>query len=137
MDRGRTQVVPGEQPVVTDLPLDTEVPLLSVRVLDRFRIQGITASYRKGGFRRSGRERISSGNVEPWIVKASDRTIECRAAGIGSVNQDGTGLLGIRKLVENSICASDRHPTIALGIPCQTHSRSPLVPDVVADLEPR
>ena len=53
MDRGCAQVVSRKQPVVADLLLDAEVPRVRVRILNGFRIQGVTASNRERGAGRS------------------------------------------------------------------------------------
>ena len=103
MNGGCAEIVPADQPIRSDLSLDTQVPLIDIRILHGLRIDRIGPSQREERIAQADRKRISSRRALPWIIKATRRRRELQASRVRRVHEHWTRFLRIRQFVENPV----------------------------------
>src|SRR4029079_8230349 len=99
-----------------------EVPLMHVSRLHVQLEVDIEDTLRKHDVgREHGRKRITSGIVQPWVIQASRRVVQSYL--IAPWRAIAAPMEHRRRVVEHSICGSNRRFAVAAHIPSQSEPR--------------
>src|SRR5206468_74099 len=118
----------GHEHVVSDLSLDAQVPLVDVRRLEMQGNADVLSALREGdvAIKRRG-VRISTWKTLPWIPtrRVGDINLETPRR---RISHSAHVLVEVRRVVENSIRCTDRHPPVAPHIPRHSKARCEILP---------
>src|SRR5207244_2183353 len=116
-----SDVARADEPVISNLPLDSEIPLLHVR-----RLRVVTKSreharrWIRRGFARSERERIAAGLELVWIIETAGRIGQLNFSSPWRTLRSCQVQFGRFHIVEDAVAGANDHFPVLHRIPNQS-----------------